>query len=378
MNVKHSKAKTILFYLTAGILGTVFIFSGIVKAIDPLGTVYKIEDYLVAMNLEALTPLATVAAFLLFTCEFTAGIMLLLNLNFRIGLWTTTLFMAVMTPLTVWIAIADPVSDCGCFGDAIVLSNIATLTKNIIIDILIVILWLLRGFITPPKSKFSANTITLTFTLAIIGFGIHAINHLPLLDFRPYKIGTNILNAMELPEGAKSDVYETTFIYSKNGIEQEFSLQNVPYNDSTWTFVDQHTVLVSKGDEPLIHDFAITSIDGDDLTYEILDSDKKIYLAIMYDLNKTNKRNICNVDKIYRKAQAENALFLALTASVSMIDDFKNRYNIEYDFAVADPIMLKTMIRANPGILILQDAEIIDKFNPNCHYKKLRKTHFDN
>lgn len=370
MDQKYSKTKTVIFYLISATIGAVFIFSGFVKAIDPLGTVYKIEDYLVAMHLEALTPLATVGAFALFTFEFSAGVMLLFNRNLKLGLWITTIFMVVMTAMTIWIAAADPVSDCGCFGDAIVLSNKATLIKNIIIDLMLAVLWFLHGIITPPQSKFTAYTINLAFFLAIIGFGVHAINNLPLIDFRPYKIGTNILEAMELPEGATPDEYETTFIYSKDGIEKEFTIQNVPYNDSTWTFVDQHTVLVKKGDEPLIHDFVITNLDGEDITDDLLYSDRKIYLAVMYDLGKTKKRNLCNVEKIYRKAMDEGADFLALTASASQIEEFKQQNGIEYDFAVADPIMLKTMVRANPGIVVIKDAVIIEKFNPNCHCKK--------
>lgn len=364
--------KSIPFHTAAVVVGLVFIFSGFVKAIDPLGTVYKIQDYLEVMHLSALNPLAIVASFALFTAEFVAGAMLLLHINLFVGLSIATLLMVAMTPLTLWIAIADPVTDCGCFGDALVISNWATFWKNIVIDVLIAIMWIWRRDCHRHwLTKFPTWATTTTITIVIIGFGIHAINNLPIIDFRPYKIGTNIIEGMQLPEGAQPDVYETTFVYSRDGKEQKFSLQDAPYNDSTWTFVAQNTRLITKGDEPPIHDFSITTPEGDDLTYEILESPHRYYIVVMYDLTKTNTKSLANIDSLYNQAQAEGAGFIALTASSSLIDDFKTKHNIHYPFALTDPIQLKTMVRANPGVMILDNAEVVDKFNPNWrHYRK--------
>lgn len=364
--------KHILFHTAALIVGAVFVFSGFVKAIDPLGTVYKIQDYLEVMHLTFLNPLAIVASFALFTAEFVAGIMLISHINLRIGLWISTLLMVAMTPLTLWIAIADPVSDCGCFGDALVISNWATFWKNIVIDLLLLVMWLwynqcYKRWLT----KFPSWTISATVAVMIIGFGIHAINNLPIIDFRPYKIGTDIIEAMQLPENAKPDVYETSFVYSKNGEEKTFALQDAPYNDSTWTFVSQNTKLIEKGDEPPIHDFSITTPEGEDITYEILESGKRYYVVIMYDLAKTNTKSLANVDSLYVQALAENAGFIALTASSALIEDFKKQHGIKYQFALTDPIQLKTIVRANPGVMILEGSTVIDKFNPNWrHFRR--------
>ena len=170
---------------------------------------------------------------------------------------------------------------------------------------------------------------------------------------------------MELPEGAQRDQYRTTFVYSHNGIEQEFELQDAPYNDSTWTFVEQRTELIAKGEEPPIHDFSIITPEGDDLTYDILYSEERTYLCVMYDLHKAKVKYIDNIQQIYEKSQAEGAEFLVLTASSDIIDEFKQKHNLPYQFALTDPIQLKTMVRANPGIVILEGAKVIDKFNAN-------------
>ena len=361
----------VLYLVSRVFIGVTFVFSGFVKAIDPLGTTYKIQDYLEVMHLSWFSELALVVSFALITAEFLAGMLLITNVNFKLGLWLSSLLMIAMTPLTLWIAIKNPVTDCGCFGDAIILSNWATFWKNIVLDALIITLWLLqkrlyRSWLTP----FPSWALTITFSLITIGVGIHSLNNLPFIDFRPYKIGNDILEGMELPEGAQRDQYRTTFIYSRDGVAQEFELQDAPYNDSTWVFVEQRTELIAKGEEPPIHDFSIITTEGDDLTYDILYREGKTYLVVMYDLHKTKTKYLDNVRRVYDKAQAEGAEFLVLTASSDMIDEFKQEYNLPYQFALTDPIQLKTMVRSNPGVVILEGAKVIDKFNPNWKFNK--------
>lgn len=359
----------VLFLIFRVLVGITFVFSGFVKAIDPLGTTYKIQDYLEVMNLSWFSELALIASFILITAEFLAGMLLITNINFKLGLWLSSLLMLAMTPLTLWIALENPVTDCGCFGDAIILSNWATFWKNVVLDALIIILWLLQKQVYRPwLTSFPSWTLTLSFCLITIGIGIHSLNNLPIIDFRPYKIGNDILVGMELPEGAVRDQYHTTFVYSRNGVEQEFELQDAPYNDSTWTFVEQCTELIAKGEEPPIHDFSIITPEGDDLTYDILYREGRTYLVVMYDLHKTKTKYLDNVRQVYDKAQTEGAEFLVLTASSDLIDEFKQEHNLPYQFALTDPIQLKTMVRSNPGVVILEGSKVINKFNPNWHF----------
>ena len=357
---------TFNFQLSKLLVGLTFLFSGFVKAIDPLGTTYKIQDYLEVMGLSWFSELALVASFALITAEFLAGALLITNVNLKLGLWLSTLLMVAMTPLTLWIAIKNPVTDCGCFGDAIVISNWATFWKNIVLDILIIAIWLLRTkccrvWLMPVPSWI----LTLIFALIPIGFGIHSLCNLPIIDFRPYKIGNDILVGMELPEGAQRDQYRTTFIYSRDGVEQEFELQDAPYNDTTWTFIEQRTELIVKGEEPPIHDFSIITPESEDWTYDILYREGRTYLVVMYDLRKVKTQYLDNVRALYEQAIAEEAEFLVLTASSDMIDDFKQEHNLSYQFALTDPIQLKTMVRANPGVVVLEGAKVVDKFNAN-------------
>lgn len=360
---KYAVLKSVIFHFAAVLVGVVFVYSGFVKAVDPLGTVYKIQDYLEVMHLSALNCLAIVASFALFTIEFVSGLMLLFGINVRIGLWLVSLMMACMTPLTLWIALADPVSDCGCFGDALVISNWATFWKNIVIDTLIVLMWIFRRNSCHWLAYFREWGVTIVSVLAVICFGLYTLDNLPIIDFRPYKIGTDILKAMELPEGARPDLYETTFVYSKNGERRTFSLQDAPYSDSTWVFEEQITKLIRKGDEPAIHDFSIVTPEGDDITYDILYSDGRTYLVAMYDLTKTDEAALGNIQHLYERAQQEGAEFVALTASSSLIDEFKAAHGITYQFALTDPIQLKTMVRANPGVVVLEGSVVVDKFN---------------
>jgi hypothetical protein len=318
------------------------------------------------MHLSWFSELALVASFALITAEFLAGMLLITNVNFKLGLWLSSLLMIAMTPLTLWIAIKNPVTDCGCFGDAIILSNWATFWKNIVLDVLIIGLWLLqKRLYNPWLTSFPSWVLTITFSLITIGVGIHSLNNLPFIDFRPYKIGNDILEGMELPEGAQRDQYRTTFIYTRDGVEQEFELQDAPYNDSTWTFDEQRTELIVKGEEPPIHDFSIITMEGDDLTYDVLYSEGRTYLCVMYDLHKTKVQYLDNVRRVYEQAVSEGAEFLVLTASSDMIEEFSQEHNLPYQFALTDPIQLKTMVRANPGFVVLEGAKVVDKFNAN-------------
>ncbi len=361
-----SSIKTAILVLCRLLVGAVFVFSGFVKAIDPLGTVYKIQDYLEVMHLQWFNDLAMVASFALFAAEFVCGVLLLLNVRFRWGLWLATLFMVAMTPLTLWIAIADPVTDCGCFGDALVISNWATFWKNVVISLLIVYMWwqrnLQREWLLPVPSAVSAGVVT----VLIVAFGVYSVCNIPIVDFRPYKIGANIYEGMQLPEGAKQDVYETTFIYAdQNGVEHEFELANVPYNDSTWTFVDQRSELISKGDEPAIHDFSIITPDGDDITEEILFDEGRTYFVVMYDLHKSDVGLLDRVDDVKSRAEREGCRFMVLTASSDYYQQFCEENGRDYPFGFTDPIQLKTIVRANPGVMVLENGVVVDKYNLN-------------
>ena len=360
------KVEHIIGSIARTLLALVFLFSGFVKAVDPLGTVYKIEDYLKAFGGFAndLLPLAGVAAVTLITIEFLLGFCMLFNVRTKITSWLTLLFMLAMTPLTLWIALTNPVTDCGCFGDALVLTNWQTFGKNIVLLILVIVLLCTKRAIPQLFSGWAEIVLALLGLGIIGGIMAYSYNHLPPLDFRPYKIGNNIPELMEIPEDAEPDVYDITLIYAKNGVEQEFTLENYPKGDPDWKFVDQKSVLIKKGYVPPIHDFSITTMDFEDITYDVLESEEPITLVTMYDLNKTNRKQAM---KLLDFIDQPNVYFLTGSGEDD-IYAFAEEIGIEPEraetlFCTIDPVTLKTIVRANPGLFVVMNGTVIEKKN---------------
>ena len=360
-------AKTIIAGICRTLLGLVFIFSGAVKAIDPLGTVYKIEDYLKAFGgfFTDLLPLAEAAAWGLIILELLLGVCMILNVRTQWTSWISLLFYCVMTPLTLYIALTNPVSDCGCFGDAIVLTNWQTFWKNVVLIILATLTLLLRKTVHPLWQTWMELLIA-TFTIILaVAFMAWTNNHLPLKDFRPYKIGNHIPTLMEYPEDAEPDKYEISFVYTKEGVEQTFTLDNYPKGDSTWTFVRQDSKLIKKGYEPPIHDFEIMNADYEDITWDILESEEPVTLVVMYDLAKADQEQINKIENLYVNCQLSTINCYILTgSSTDEIIAFSMEYPALSDcICTCDPVTLKTIVRANPGVIVVQNGVVIDKYN---------------
>ena len=348
------------------VLALTFILSGFVKAVDPLGTQYKLNDYLEAMHLDAMVPdLATLAgSVLLAAMEFCLGVFLLFAIHRRLVSRLLVLVMGIMTALTVWIYIADPVSDCGCFGDAIVLTNGQTLLKNIILlaAAIVVALWPLdmMRFISKTNQWIVIN-YTAVFILIIEGYALY---DLPQFDFRPYHVGANIMKGMEIPEGAEQPEFETTFIMEKNGERREFGLDNYP--DSTWTYIDTKTIQTKQGYVPPIHDFSMTSLDGEDLTEEILTNQGYTFLLVSPHLEDADDSQLDLINQVYEYAEDNGYPFYCLTASGEQgINRWREITGAEYPYCLTDETTLKTVIRSNPGMLLLKDGTIIRKWSHN-------------
>lgn len=368
--VVPDKLKKIIVETCRVLLGVVFAFSGFVKAVDPLGSAYKISDYFAAWGLHALDFLALPGSFFQSAMEFALGVFLLAGVYRKITAWLILLVMCFMTPLTLYLAIANPITDCGCFGDALVITNWQTFYKNIVLlaAAAVVFLWHKRmSFLFPKKARFFVLTVTFLF---IIGFSLYCYTCLPVLDFRPYKIGNNISEGMKIPEGAETDVYETTFIYAKDGVEQAFTIDNYPKEDSGWSFVDSKSKLIKKGYEPPVHDFVITTEQGDDITDEILADENYTFLLIAHKLEKANDSHIDKINEIYDYAKQHGYNFICLTASIpSEIQRWKENTGAEYPFCTMDDITLKTIIRSNPGLLLIKKGTVLNKW-PNRRIPK--------
>ncbi len=343
------------------LFGAVFVFSGFVKAIDPLGGSYKFQDYFAAMGLESLSAFALVLSVLLSALEMVIGLNLIAGIRLQETSWVALLFMLFMTGLTAWIYKANPVRDCGCFGDALVISNKATFYKNIVLLAMIIGILVLRKHHTTtlrPLSEWILVAFSFFCVMTLSHFNYH---YLPMVDFRPYKIGANIPEGMKIPEDKPRDEYATTFIYEKNGVKKEFTLNNYPGNDSTWKFVDQKTVLVKEGYKPPIHDFSIQSPTNGEITDIVLGNKGYSFLLVAYDLNKAETNRFDKINAIVDYARKNNYPFYCLTGSAgSDVDDFIKKTGLKAEVCSADPTMLKTTIRSNPGLILLHNGTVVN------------------
>lgn len=349
------------------IVAVTFIFSGFVKAIDPIGTQYKLQDYLGSIGMAGILPNWTLLAVAVFLAaiEFCIGIFLLFAIQRRLISKLTVAFMAFMTMVTVWIVVEDPVKDCGCFGDALHLTNTETLIKNIVLLVcsLAIMYRPLAMFRFVSKSnQWIVTNYTIVFILVSSGLSLY---YLPIFDFRPYHIGVNIPRGMEIPKGAKLPQFKTTFIMEKNGQRKEFTLDNYP--DASWKFIDSKTVQTSEGYIPPIHDFSITdNKTGLDLTNSVLGHKGYTFLLISPHLETADDSNFGDIDRLYEYAQSYDIPFYCLTASTTKaIKRWIDLTGAEYPFCITDEAVLKTIIRSNPGLLLLKDGTIINKWSHN-------------
>ena len=346
-------------------LAAAFIFSGFVKAIDPLGSQYKIQDYLTAFGVISWFPsfFPLLGGIILSAIEFSIGIFLFFGIKKQLSSLFALLLMVVMTPLTLYLALFDPVSDCGCFGDAWVLTNWETFGKNIILLAAAILVFrrkeLLWRFVT-EKMEWLVSLYTILYVFALAFYCLHS---LPLIDFRPYKIGKNILKEMSMPQGAKPSVYESIFILEKNGQKQEFTLENYP--DSTWTFIDTKTILKEKGYEPPIHDFSMISLNtGEDITEDVLTDIGYTFLLIAHRIEEADDSNIDLINEIYDYSVEHKYNFYCLTSSPEeQIELWKDKTGAEYPFCQMDDITLKTIIRSNPGLVLIKNGTILNKWS---------------
>lgn len=360
------KTENILTIVSRLILGIVFIFSGFVKGVDPLGSTYKFTDYFNAFNLGFLEPLALVLAITLAAMEFIIGVSLLFRFRYQLGVWVVLVFMSFFTMITLILALTNPVSDCGCFGDAIIMTNWQTFFKNLIlIPFVLHIFWFRASRQDSFKPLFSWLAITV-FTLVFLGMEIHAYRHLPQLDFRPYSVGTYIPAKMSIPEGAPQDEFKTFLYYEKDGTVEEFNEDNFPWEDTTWTYVDSKHILLKKGYEPPIHDFTIVDETDIDITTEILSDDGYSFLLVATHLEKSDTEALNYASRLAAWCgQAGHSFYCTTASGEQEIEEIRQTQDPAFGFHTTDEITLKTIVRANPGLLLLREGTILAKW----HYR---------
>src|SRR3989339_259660 len=360
------KVMRIISIISRIFVGIVFIFSGFVKIVDPLGSTYKFIDYFNAFHLGFLEVTALPFAILMSLAEFVIGISLLVGFRMRQAAWAVLVFMVFFTILTFFLALYNPVSDCGCFGDAWILTNWETFYKNLIISSFVAVIFLYRKKYKALLSGRVEWLVVGIFSVLGLWISIYCYNHLPIIDFRPYKVGTNIAEGMTVPESEKNnvDVYETTLIYKKNGELKEFPLQNLP--DSTWQWVETKNKLLKEGYHPPIHNFSLSNQEGSDVTDIYLEDSNYTFLLVSYKLETADKSRMNDINAIYNWCLANNVNFMCLTgSSFSKVEPYVKETKAQYNFYNVDEITLKTMIRSNPGLILTKNSTVLAMWHYN-------------
>jgi uncharacterized membrane protein YphA (DoxX/SURF4 family) len=359
----------VIKHIARVLLGIIFIFSGFVKGIDPWGFAYKFTDYFNAMGMEWLIWSAFPLAFFMAFAEFTIGVALLFNVFIRLFSWLAFLFMAFFLPLTLWVAIKNPVTDCGCFGDALVISNWETFYKNIVLMVFALIVVKYRNdmnWFLGKNPGFALGGTTVAVYIAIV---FYSYNHEPILDFRPYKVGVNIQEAMKVPEDAPKEIYENTFYYKnkKTGEVQKFTEQNYPWQDTVnWAYDNMESKVIQKGYEPPIHDFSIQSADGENVIDFFIYEKNYVFILVAYNLDKSSRKPQEKINNLAAWAKENGLSFICLTSTLpDQSATFARETGAPYEFFNCDEIALKTIIRSNPGLLVIKNGTILKKWHYN-------------
>ncbi len=357
-------------------VGFLFIFSGLIKANDPLGFGYKLQEYFEVFHITFFNDYATAIAIFLCGLEIILGAALLLGLFARQVIWGLLILIVFFTFLTFYSAFFEVVTSCGCFGDAIPLTPWQSFGKDLILLALILILFIYRADIKSIVPVKNQNLILVVCTLLGFGVGFYTYRNLPFIDFLPYKVGANVPELMKIPPGAPQDEYEIVYQLKNKQTGEEKKMTDKAYlkeeiwKDTNWEITGEpESKLLKKGFEPKIKDLKISNAAGEDLTSAVIENSAYQFLIIAYDLDKTNSEAFKSLNELTAKvAQDFQISSLVLTASsVAQTEQVKKNLSINMPFFFADAIPLKSMVRANPGIILMKNGIIIDKW----HYQNM-------
>lgn len=349
------------------LVGVLFIISGLIKLNDPVGFSFKLEEYFSVgvLDLPFLEPHALKISIVVVILEVLLGVMLLIGFRIKLTLASLLGMIVFFTFLTFYSAYFNKVTDCGCFGDAIKLTPWESFTKDVILLVLIVILLIGKKHITSLFNFKVKRSIVMTSLIACIVFAIYVLNHLPVKDFRPFKIGANIEESMSVPPDAPQPIFDYAWKFKVNGEEKIYITQG-DYPEVEGEYIDVETTEVQKGYEPPIHDFTIEK-DGEDLALQFL-QEEKLVMVVAYDLAKSNFDAFNDVKTITDKAMKMGYTVIGMSASSF---DFSKKvvkeYKLNFDFYFTDETALKTIVRSNPAVLVLKKGTIKQK----VHYKDI-------
>lgn len=380
---KTSNKPDILLWISRVFVGLLFIFSGLIKANDPMGFGYKLQEYFHVFNLTFLNDYSAWIAIVICALEIILGILLLLGIARKSVAWGLLLLIIFFTFLTFYSAFFNVVTSCGCFGDAIPLTPWQSFIKDLILLVFIGIIFVKRNKITPLfRGSFANNLLTLFAIIFAFGAGIYTYKYLPVLDFLPYKVGNNLPSLMKVPEGAPQDEFEHIYNLknkqtgeTKKVTDKEYMSQKI-WEDENWEIVGEPvTKLIKKGYQVAIPDLMITDNEGQDFTQEIVENPHYNFVVTSVDVTKFSPTDFLALDKINQtiKSLSEeyNIRAVLLTASASSDVDYLNdQLDLVLETFYADAVPLKSMVRSNPGVMLLQNGIVIQKWSKDTFPSK--------
>lgn len=356
-----------VIWLVRIVIGALFIFSGLVKANDPLGLTYKMNEFFEVWDMNFMINYTLALSVGMIAFEIIAGVAMIVGNYFRLYVTTLLLLNIFYTFLTGYALYSGKIKECGCFGDCIKISNTATFYKDVVLTALNVFLYIYRYRVFPIFNKTSIN-FAIVFAAAVFAFGSqwYTLHHLPYHDCLPYKTGNNILEKMKPGPDYHEAIYENVFIYEKNGIKQEFTAKNYPWQDTTWVFVDRKDKLIAEATGlPEIHDFSLTDSAGVSQTLNVMT--KKGYTFLWF-IREPETAPTTNIDRLKNLVDKANALHIPIYMASSAGNDLCKTYLeakglTNLPFLIIDGTVIKTAMRTNPGLMLLRDGVVVKKWS---------------
>jgi uncharacterized membrane protein YphA (DoxX/SURF4 family)/peroxiredoxin len=351
-------------------VGILFIISGLIKLNDPVGFSYKLAEYFSepVFNLPFLEPFALSIALFLVILEVVLGVLLLIGYKTKWTIWSLLILIILFTFLTFYSAYFNVVKDCGCFGDALKLTPWQSFTKDIVLLFFIIILYANQNLVKPLFGFKAQNAIVILTLFLCCFMGYWVLNHLPIIDFRPFKVGNNIDDGMMIPDNAPKSEVEMVFIYNVNGVQKEYTEKELMQIPAGATFVDRKDKVIKEGYIPPIHDFTMER-NGGDYRNRFL-RHEQLMLIVAYDLDKASAEGMAKMEALHQKALVKGYKVIGMTASSpEQIERVQKQYGLTFDFYFCDAIALKTIERANPSVVIISKAVVKQK----VHYNDIDK-----
>ncbi len=355
-----------LLWLVRIIVGVLFIFSGLIKANDPLGLSYKMDEFFEVWHMYWMMSYSLPLSIAMIAFEIIAGVALLVGYGFRLFSFLLLLLTTFFTFLTAYVYLTDKIKDCGCFGDCIKISNAETFWKDVVLLILVLFLFFFRRRIKPIFSGYPSVAIIILSGFFAFGMQWWSLEHLPFYDCLPYKKGNNLWEKMQLPPDAEPAIYETILTYEKDGVQKDFTMENYPWQDTTWKYVDTKTKLIKEATgEIAIKDFSITDYDGNDHTANILQAEGYVFLWFIRNTEKARLDDIEVFRQLAEQAETyEIPTYILSSDNQERTQAFLQEHGlIKFPAFAIDGTASKTAMRSNPGLMMLHNGTVKEKWS---------------